>query len=222
MFKFNPDNFSYEEDEDEPTDAFYSNLDMPPPPPPPPRSGLSTHPLQYNLILDMDGTLLDNIPPHFKENPNPGTSTPLARPHLRVFLEFAFANFERVSIWTAAQKSWYKRCYENVLKPCMPAGKSFDFVKTRGPYEQYIMLKPLAAIYDKYPAYNKSNTIIVDDNPYTYVDNMDNAVAIKPFFYDQLTETERAGNLDELDRELLRVMDVLSRRLNVLRLSEFM
>lgn len=166
-----------------------------------------------NIILDMDGTLLDYIPVGFRENPNPRETTPIARPHLLEFMEFVFDRFERVSIWTAGTPAWFERCYTQILRHHIPDGRQFHFVKTRNPLEPYIVLKPLSEIYEKYPdEYNASNTLVVDDNPKTYRDNPDNAIGVKSFFYDLLPQTQRA-NLAETDIELLVAIEEIRCRL---------
>lgn len=170
-------------------------------------------PYKYkNIVLDMDGTLLDNIPIGFPENPTPFETSPIARPYLMEFMEFVFDHFERVSIWTAAMPIWYEKCYKRVLRHCIPDGKSFHFVKTRLPGELYVVLKPLSEIYANYAAYNSENTLVVDDNPMTYRDNPENAIAVKSFFYDQLSREQRA-NLKETDNDLLLAIEEIRIRL---------
>lgn len=182
--------------------------------PPRPISTTTTTRNKYkNIILDMDGTLLDYIPVGFRENPRPFEITPIARPHLLEFMEFVFDQFERVSIWTAATPRWFEKCYKQILRHHIPEGRSFHFVKTRDPLEQYIVLKPLSEIYKQFPGeYNSENTLVIDDNPMTYRDNPDNAVEIKAFFYDKLPKTQR-DNLAEYDSDLLAAIEDIRFRL---------
>uniref|UniRef100_A0A6C0EPC9 FCP1 homology domain-containing protein n=1 Tax=viral metagenome TaxID=1070528 RepID=A0A6C0EPC9_9ZZZZ len=139
-----------------------------------------------NLILDMDGTLIDHYYCTRKCD-----IIIIPRPYLSDFLTFVFDNFNRVSIWTNADEDWYKKVYEKVLKHYIPKNKSFHFIKTRT-YNSTI-IKPLTFIYNIYPEYNSSNTIIIDDNPNTYVNNTDNAIPIPTFLYlihdDELLKT---------------------------------
>jgi hypothetical protein len=163
----------------------------------------------------MDGTLIDNIPPQitgFPENPDKFSTTPVARPGLRDILAFAFANYKRVSIWTAASINWYKKVYENVLRPALPLGKDFHFVKTRSP-GPYIPLKSLTEIYAEYSDYKPENTIIVDDNGLTFANNIANAEQIPSFFYDRLglTVEERRSRAAE-DVELYALIERLKMR----------
>jgi len=168
-----------------------------------------------NIILDMDGTLGDNIPSHLIENPARYTrAVPIPRPGLRKFLRFVFAHYERVSIWTAALPIWYNQFKKEVLLPNMPDGAEFYFERTRLPYHTYNVLKPLSTIYAMYPEYNETNTTIVDDNVETFKDNMRNAVHIPPFFYDMFGATpEQRRKRAERDKGLFTVMEVLTSRL---------
>jgi len=168
------------------------------------------------IIFDMDGTLADNIPPGtrgFPENPELCRPFPIARPGMKEALEYAFANFKHVSIWTAGTDPWFGRVFKTLFEPALPPGKNFHFVKTRNPNEPYVPLKPLTTIYAQYPEYTASNTVIVDDNPETFRENPENAEHITSFFYDLLGKTrqERELRRDE-DIELLKLIDRLKLR----------
>ena len=135
------------------------------------------------IVLDVDGTLADNIPLPFPAR-LVHLPTPVARPGLKEFFEFVFTEFECVIIWTAAKQIWYDKVYAEVLKPNLPPGKDFHYVKTRDSTKPYVPLKPLSEIYAQFPQYNSTNTLVVDDNPATFKDNAENAVHISTFFYD--------------------------------------
>ena len=164
-----------------------------------------------NIILDMDGTLGDNIPEHFGENPLRYTNhVPIPRPGLRKFLRFVFAHYERVSIWTAALPVWYTRFKTEILLPNMPPDAEFHFERTRIPGNTYIVLKPLSEIYAKYPEYNEGNTTIVDDNAKTFKENMANAVHIPSFFYDMFGESPAVRKMYAAnDKELFKIIELL-------------
>lgn len=168
-----------------------------------------------NIILDMDGTLGDNIPGHLVENPSRYTkSVPIPRPGLRKFLRFVFAHYERVSIWTAALPIWYNQFKQEVLLPNMPPGAEFHFERTRLTSVIHTVLKPLSEIYAMYPEYNESNTTIVDDNVETFKDNRENAVQIAPFHYDMFGETpEKRKKTAAIDKGLFIIIGVLMKRL---------
>lgn len=135
-----------------------------------------------NIILDMDHTLFD-------------TDSMKPRPFLKDFLRFCFVNFETVAIWTAANRSWFDNVYKKVLSDALPLGEDFHFVWTGekcsrcaivmdGCYDKFdaVNTKPLKKIWKKYgPVINKHNTLIVDDNPFTYVGNYGNAIPISPY-----------------------------------------
>jgi len=165
-----------------------------------------------NIILDMDETLLG-----YYVKPRPVLHfTIIARPHLREFLGFCFKRFERVSIWTAAEKYWYDRCYKDVLKPNLPEGKSFHFVRARSLNKttSHNPVKRLTDIYKAYPdLYNSTNTLIVDDNPFTYVENLDNAIPIQPFLCDYMDESSRK-KICETDTALLETIQKLEKLLD--------
>ena len=166
-----------------------------------------------NIILDMDGTLGDNIPRHFPESNNRFIEMPIPRPGLKRFLRFVFAHYERVSIWTAAYPQWYNRFKSQILIPNMPPGKEFHFERTAIQGEPRLTLKPLRAIYGKYPEYTSENTTIVDDNPETFRDNVENAVHILSFFYDTFGHSVEIRRMRALaDRELFRAIETLKSR----------
>ena len=162
-----------------------------------------------NIILDMDETLLGHTLQPFEENKYNIQMTPIARPYLHGFLEYVFTRFERVSIWTAAGQRWYDECYDKVLRHYIPEGKKFHFVKTRSLIKIYVPTKKLTEIYTDYPEYNSSNTLIIDDNPMTYIDNVENAIGIEPFCYDLMDEKTR-----QTDQALLRTIERLECILN--------
>ena len=167
-----------------------------------------------NIILDMDGTLGDNIPARFLENPERfHCAKPIPRPGLRKFFRYVFAHYERVSIWTAAMPDWYILFKQEVLLPNMPPGAAFHFERTRLLTEEYVPLKPLRDIYAKYPEYTPDNTTIVDDNVETFQDNRENAVHITAFFYDRMGPTpETRKKKAAKDRGLFTTIEVLQAR----------
>lgn len=171
-----------------------------------------------NVILDMDGCILDNIPYDLQDKSYKLVNKkvlcqPIARPYLKDFMDYVFRHFKRVSIWTAGQKIWYNQCYNEVLRKYIPEGKSFDFVLTRETGGYFYPVKPLSFIYQTKPGYNSTNTLIVDDNPMTYSTNIENAIGIKSFFFDYLTKEQRK-NLDRYDFELLKVIVIMDKMLN--------
>jgi hypothetical protein len=152
-----------------------------------------------NLILDLDGTLIDSgyAPPNYCK------VEIYERPHLKEFFAWAFTQFERVSIWTNGSKEWYNKCYQTVLYKHIPLDKCFDFVIT---YDNGFVLsreyspKRLSIVYNLNMNYTTNNTFIMDDSPHTYKCNPDNAIPICSFVYNEDAEQ------DEIDHELLSIM----------------
>ena len=159
----------------------------------------TTAPVKLSLVLDMDGTLIS----HIARGPTTEEYLPVARPYLFWFLCACFENFLCVSIWTAAEPRWYYRVSDMVLQPILLEvskylGKpcSFSFVWSRKACRVIVpgytpnsppvhMTKPLDRIWAKdrrpYCYYTADNTIIVDDNEQTFVENLENAIHIPKF-----------------------------------------
>ena len=160
-----------------------------------------------NIILDVDGTLIDNYLLYNKYEIVP-------RPYLKQFLHFCFENFQNVSIWTHADNNWFEYVYLKILKDLLPLGKSFHFIKTSNfhyenntGYYTTERSKKLEHIYIDYEEYDELNTFILDDTPSTYRFNIENSIPIKPFDFDI--------NDDSLnkDKELLKVIKYLKKNL---------
>jgi hypothetical protein len=153
-----------------------------------------------NIILDMDGTLID-------EHMNP-------RPHLDLFFRYIFAHFDHVSIWTFASVNWFSQVFEKTLKHFIPPGKGFHFVWCRihckmmeitPPMSMFlqkpgfIVIKPLSTVFKTFPTiYLPTNTIFIDDTPSTYSQNKQNAIPITSFHDNNL-----------FDNELLRIINYM-------------
>ena len=144
-----------------------------------------------NLILDMDGTLIDGF---YGER---GEVVVQPRPYLREFIAFVFDRFENVSIWTHGDDRWFTTVYTECLQHMLPKHKQFYFVKTRGYAGVGVGAKWLDRIYADHPDHHEYNTFIVDDTPATYWQNIANSVPIKT--YDSMATSEG------LDTELVRV-----------------
>ncbi len=147
---------------------------------------IKNHPIKQkskylkNIILDMDKTLIEG---YFSIKDNKMVIE--ERPFLGEFLKFVFEHFERVSIWTNANKEWFDQVYNTILYKYMPKNKHFDFVITfddgyvgkdnNGP-------KDLNVIFNIFEnEYNKHNTFLVDDSEIHYNQNPYNCYLIKRF-----------------------------------------
>jgi TFIIF-interacting CTD phosphatase-like protein len=150
-----------------------------------------------HLFLDLDGTLIDN---YYDES---NKMIIKERPYIQPFFNFIFENFETVSIWTNAEYSWFLKAYQEVLYRYIPNNKKFTYVYTNNRKDGITRIKDLHYFYKKYPnTFNEYNTFILDDTPYTYQNNPDNAIPIKPYCYES-----------DNDKELLRVMYMLNKHL---------
>jgi hypothetical protein len=155
---------------------------------------------EINLILDIDSTLIANFGQQIR-----------ARGHLARFLYFCFLNFKTVSIWTAAEFSWFNIVNKALFEPIMvEISKSlkkkcsfrFVYVRPQGKIKyvirpqsqiQAIFIKDLHDIWNqkwKFPEFNQYNTIIVDDTPDTFSHNYRNAFRIQPLSYNDTNDIE--------------------------------
>lgn len=125
-----------------------------------------------NIILDIDGTLID-------ENMN-------LRPYLDSFLLFCFSNFATVSIWTAGA-AYYAFEIIRMIQPILDAVSyalqrtcSFFSVMTNihCVLRNNIVTKPLQLLGGNFTF---GNTIIIDDTPSTFASNPFNGVCIPKF-----------------------------------------
>jgi hypothetical protein len=136
-----------------------------------------------HLILDMDGTLVN--------------MSAQARPYLKEFLCFCFANFASVNIWTAASKEWYCTVHDKVFQNILEDNK-FGFVWTSDRitrktvasieefYPQRMSVKRLKKVWRQSKTINKYNTLIIDDTHTTYQENYGNAIPIPTFEKDMM------------------------------------
>lgn len=166
-----------------------------------------------NILLDLDQTLIFSEE-LCKFRPSPkmkqfnykqmdNSYITFARPHLQEFLDYIFKNF-RVAIWTAASKSYANFIIDNfiLIKP----GRKLDFVF----YSYHCNLstssgnglKGLNMLWEKFKlnGYNKSNTIIIDDNNEVKSIQEDNCYHIPEFNYNT--------NGSENDKELVKLMKI--------------
>lgn len=162
---------------------------------------------ELNLVLDMDSTLISNL----------GVQI-IPRPHLQPFLTFCFRNFKSVSIWTAADATWFAAVNHALFQPIMKRistniGKHcqfrFVFVRPQGTIKfvirpevhfapRPIFVKELSKLWNspvRFPDFTQHNTLIVDDTPETFSQNYRNAILIPAF----------ASNNTQ-DHELLKLM----------------
>lgn len=146
-----------------------------------------------NIVFDIDETLIAH------KIQSVSTVTIYKRPHVEELLDFVFANFQNVAIWTHASKFWADIVLKKVLKP-----RPWAFIHTSQEAEHH-MITPSAeecrqtgnCIQKKYMVKNlnrlwnspeftrmgfsKTNTIIVDDNFDNSILNRENEIISPPY-----------------------------------------
>lgn len=105
----------------------------------------------------------------------------IRRPHLDTFLDFCFNNFGVVCVWSAGTPNYVESI----------CGQIFDeypqriFTRTQCKPTTYegdsIHTKPLQTMTQTHPKMSLSNTIILDDKPYSFVENPYNGVLIPEY-----------------------------------------
>lgn len=159
--------------------------------------------LNLNVILDIDGTLVDSM-----ELDSP-------RPYLKEFLHMCFSMCGHVSLWTAAGLERITFIYTTVLEPILDhlcqeskhncrhrevsSRKACEFefdvawyenrctrvrrmVSYNLAFNEPMKCKPLRKLFAlKNRCYRKCNTIVVDDTPFMYCRNYGNALPICSF-----------------------------------------
>lgn len=151
----------------------------------------------YHIVLDLDATLIASDK----------NSNPYPRPFLYSFLIFCFENFKSVSIWTAANKEWLEKVYNEIFQHLLRNNAyKFRFMwcndMCEKRYEKLIFtphftnsynivyVKPLKKVWTYFLNMNKENTIIIDDNIYSSLDNLENSIEIKAWKYDESYDIE--------------------------------
>lgn len=142
--------------------------------------------MEWNLILDLDGTLIEQ----FLYFP-PAGCIPKHRPYLKEFLEYVFTHFNKVSIWTASNNEW---AYPILQTFEFPEGKKFDFVLCG---DGKPILKDLAIIFEAFGGYTRDNTLFIDDNVFNCNANLSNSIHVPAWFSN-----------DDNDNILLTVMNM--------------
>ena len=151
---------------------------------------------KYNIILDLDQTLISSELPekisrfnpkinHFDYDFLDDTYVVFARPHLQEFLDYLFKNFN-VSIWTAATKNY---ALFVINKFILRGDRKLDFIffSYHCQISQRLRSEPkcISILWDifRLSNYNESNTVIIDDNHSVFRNQTCNCFHIKPFFF---------------------------------------
>jgi TFIIF-interacting CTD phosphatase-like protein len=109
----------------------------------------------------------------------------VTRPGLKRFLIFCFSYFRMVVVWSAGRKSYVEAIIDEIFKDIRRPSPVFtynDLDTLKGKYDPTKRLKKLYTRHPEYAEYlNERNTLIIDDNPLTFVENPDNAVEIPDY-----------------------------------------
>lgn len=164
---------------------------------------------RMNIILDLDGTLIDTQfpvgaqaafvlgapgPKHVCKGKLEGLHI-YKRPGLDEFLQFCFTNFQHVGLWTHSGEEWVNEVLSHVLTipdrsdwSFIYTGKRATRVQQRPALEdsngnRYI--KDLKKVFRRKDlramGFEKYNTIIVEDTPENCIRNFGNAIYISTF-----------------------------------------
>ena len=161
-----------------------------------------------NIILDVDGVMVDGLQ---------------MRPGLAKFLEYLFTEprIGTVSVWTASTQ-WWSIIYETRIKHIMPllqcgTRASFYFVwegnrcinHYQPDQQERVMIKPLSKVWRRYKNFTRSNTLILDDVPITYLKNRGNALRVNEFNCNNSPDILSAKTDWKNDKEFERIIKIL-------------
>jgi len=151
----------------------------------------------YLIILDIDDTLITHkiIPSYIQTNSDfilkdldsigiiSGfkymTAHVWKRPYLNEFMSFLVDNFY-VAVWTAAKIEWLDYILKTVL---VSYADKFIFTWSRNQLDQFSN-KSLTRVWERFPMFNKKNTMIIDDLKYVTGDDIQEYychLTIRPF-----------------------------------------
>jgi TFIIF-interacting CTD phosphatase-like protein len=137
------------------------------------------------IVLDLDQTLIDadfscqaKCRSSKKIRLADGSSILVCfRPHMKEFVNFCFKNFD-VAVWTAADRDYA----EGVVNVVFGRNKNklvFFWSREDCTYlNDGSLSKPLKNVWERFGSYDKTNTIIVDDNTDNCVYNVPNSVIV--------------------------------------------
>lgn len=139
------------------------------------------------------------------------------RPNLNIFIDFCFKYFN-LAIWSAGDEEYVNEIIKYIFKNrqnqllfIWSKKKCTQIIKTYNFYNQnVILIKNLKKIWRKKSFnFDKTNTLIIDDTPYTYIKNYGNAIRIKNFeiYNEKDTEFDRVKDI------LLKCIDISDVRL---------
>jgi ubiquitin-like domain-containing CTD phosphatase 1 len=151
------------------------------------------------LVLDVDYTLFDH-----RSVAESGAE--LMRPYLHDFLSSAYADYD-IAIWSATSMKWIDAKMQELgvasninYKLCIMMD-DLAMITVDTPTYGVIEVKPLGVIWGRFPQWNQTNTIMVDDLRRNFIMNPQNGLKIRPF--------RNAHMNRDKDRELLNLSEYL-------------
>jgi TFIIF-interacting CTD phosphatase-like protein len=154
---------------------------------------------KYNIILDLDETLINTIPStqnvndrHIDRIQLNDNLTVYSRNELQYFLTYLFDNYN-VSVWSAGTEPYVEFIVNNII---LKYDRRVDFVlsrkdcvKSQEMFPNKQCLKNLKYVYNNIDIYNSQyynecNTVLVDDNISTYHANYTNTILATSFNLD--------------------------------------
>lgn len=122
----------------------------------------------------------------------------VTRPHTKEFLHFCFAYFKVVAVWSAGQKDYVEDIINYLFRDI---GHKPHIIFTRDDCvkdKKLGTIKPLTKMYEFHPLLGQymteSNTLILDDNHYTFEKNLENAIHCPAYEPDAHPEAMREGD----------------------------
>jgi TFIIF-interacting CTD phosphatase-like protein len=124
-----------------------------------------------HIVLDLDETLVSvtlNKPKKydFKFKLEKEVYYGSTRPHLKKFLKFVFDNYETVSVWTAATKSYAVKILNHIMTKNQRESLAFFLTRKNLKTDNGEITKPLRKIWESSKntyGLRPSNTVMLDD-----------------------------------------------------------
>lgn len=148
------------------------------------------------IIFDIDNTLFDSVEigedkgikrKHDHRLTHGGRNYKMyARPFLVEFIKFCQKNFEKIALWTHADKLWLEKFEKHILPDGIEFLFKYDYSEAEfRPHKklkgEMYKLKPLRKIYERFKGYNDKNTIIIEDTEENCLENLDNCIIVPEY-----------------------------------------
>ena len=159
---------------------------------------------KLHFVLDLDNTLIcsqykKSKKPAFEINIDDEHYYVYKRPGLDRFLLELFQYAKSVSIWTAATKEYCNQIVKNIFTDS--ERKKLKFIWSRNKTVNkpgMFYLKDMSKVFSHFSPMNKSNTLLIDDNPDHMTLSANNMLHIKPW-----------DGSNNKDRELSKIIKLL-------------